>query len=75
MVKGSDQLFIEAFFLDEDKDRARDRFHLTAREAGRIAREADVRKLEVFHFSPKYTDVPEKLIAEAKEEFKGGSNE
>lgn len=71
LIKGSDVLYIETYFLDRDKDRAKERYHLTAKDAGRIAREAGVRKLVCFHFSPKYMDAPEKLINEAEEEFKG----
>ncbi len=70
LAKGSDVLYIETYFLDEDKDRAIDRFHLTAKEAGRIAREAGVGRLEAIHFSPRYMDQPEKLKREAEEEFK-----
>lgn len=70
LVKGSDVLYIEAYFLDKDRDRARERFHLTAKEAGRIAREAGVKRLVPLHFSPKYTDIPDELILEAEEEFK-----
>lgn len=69
LVKGSDTLYIEAYFLDEDSDRARERCHLTARQAGRIAKEAGVRKLELFHFSPKYINTPELPVREATEEF------
>jgi ribonuclease Z len=69
LAKGSDVLFIETYFLDEDKERAKDRHHLTAREAGRIAREAGVGRLEVLHFSPRYMDEPERLLKEAEEEF------
>jgi ribonuclease Z len=71
LVKGSDVLYIEAYFLDKDKGRAEQRYHLTAKQAGKIAREAGVKKLEVFHFSPKYIDAPEELVKEAEEEFKG----
>lgn len=70
LVKGSDILYIETYFLDEDKDRARERYHLTAKEAGRIAREAGVGRLEAMHFSPRYMEESEKLIREAEEEFK-----
>lgn len=70
IIKGSDILYIEAYFLDKDRDRAKERYHLTAKEAGRIAREAGVGKLELFHFSPKYTDAPEELVQEAEEEFR-----
>jgi ribonuclease Z len=62
-------LYIEAYFLDKDKDRASYRYHLTAKQAGSIAREAGVGRLTVFHFSPKYIGDPEKLVSEAGEEF------
>jgi len=70
LAQGSDVLYIETYFSDNDKDRAKDRYHLTSKEAGRIAREAKAGKLEVLHFSPRYTDGPEVLIKEAEEEFK-----
>lgn len=70
LAKGSDVLYIETFFSDKDKDRARDRYHLTSKEAGMIAREAGVGRLEAIHFSPRYTDMPEELIREAAEEFR-----
>lgn len=69
LAKGSDVLYIETYFLDKDKDRAKDRYHLTAKEAGRIAREAGVGRLEALHFSPRYMDEPDTLVKEAEEEF------
>lgn len=72
LVRGSDILFIEAYFLERDKDRAMERYHLTAKEAGRIAREAGVGRMEVFHFSPKYTETPDMPAREAQEEFRRG---
>jgi len=71
LVQGSDTLYIEASFLDKDRDRARQRYHLTAKEAGMIARKAGVGKLVVFHFSPKYINSPEEIVKEAEGEFKG----
>lgn len=71
IVRGSDTLFIEAYFLDRDRDRAKKRYHLTAKEAGRLAKEAGVVKMVPFHFSPKYMDNPEEIVKEAEEEFKG----
>lgn len=69
LVNGSDILYIETYFLDEDKDRAQSSCHLTAKEAGRIAREAGVDRFVPLHFSPKYMDRPEALLMEAVEEF------
>ena len=70
LVKGSDLLYIETYFLESDKEKARERYHLTAREAGRIAREAGVGRMEPLHFSKRYSDDPEALFLEAEEEFR-----
>jgi len=71
LIKGSDLLFCEAYFLDKDYIRAVERSHLTAKAAGSIARKAGVKKLELLHFSPKYSDCPDKVIEEAMREFHG----
>jgi ribonuclease Z len=71
LVKGSDLLYIETYFLESDKEKARERYHLTAGEAGRIAREAGVGRMEPLHFSKRYSDDPEALHREAEEEFNG----
>ncbi len=70
LARGSDVLYIETYFLEEDRDRARDRYHLTAREAGMIAGEAGVGRFETLHFSPKYVMNSDKLIEEAERGFK-----
>ena len=70
LVKGSDLLYIETYFLESDKEKARERYHLTAREAGRIAREAGVGRMETLHFSLRYLDDPEALLREAEDEFR-----
>jgi ribonuclease Z len=69
LIKESDIFFCEAYFLEKDRERAIERSHLTARTAGAIAKKAGVKKLELLHFSPKYTDCPEKVIEEAMREF------
>ncbi|MBW1854241.1 MAG: MBL fold metallo-hydrolase [Deltaproteobacteria bacterium] len=72
LVQGADIFFCEASFLEEDRDKARAREHLTARQAGLIARRARVKVLNVFHFSPRYEECPESLDREAQMAFKGG---
>jgi len=64
-------LYCEAAFLEEDAARARDRYHLTAAQAGELARLAEVGELRIFHFSPKYRGREEELRAEAAEAFGG----
>lgn len=71
LIKNSDRLFIEAAFLDRDRDLARKKNHLTAKEAGELAKEAGVRFFTLFHFSPRYTDRPDELQREATEAFQG----
>lgn len=68
-VKDSDTLYCEAYFLEEDRERAIERHHLTAKTAGMIAREAGVRNLIVMHFSPKYSDSPDTPEKEAMMEY------
>jgi ribonuclease Z len=72
-ARGSDTLYCEAYFLDEDRDKALERNHLTAKAAGRLAREAGVGDLQVMHFSPKYRNSLETPLEEAMEEFQRGS--
>ena len=66
---GSDSLYLEAYFLDEDMERARERNHLTAGIAGRIARDAGVKNLHIMHYSPKYRQTAGAISREASEAF------
>ncbi len=69
LIRGSDLLFMEAAFLHEDKDVAHRKYHLTAREAGLLARRAGVKKLKVFHFSPRYQGRGKQVEREALAAF------
>ncbi|MEW5802063.1 MAG: ribonuclease Z [bacterium] len=71
LAKEGDCFFCEAAFLEKDRDRAAQRSHLTAHQAGLLARDARVRKLVTFHFSPRYHGSYHLLIEEAMKAFKG----
>ncbi len=72
LAQGADTFFCEAPFLERDSDKALERYHLTARQAGLLANKADVRELVVFHFSPRYTGAGELIQQEARHMFAGG---
>ena len=67
-VEGVDVLYHEATYDDACGHNARPRGHSTAREAGRIARLAGVRRLVLGHFSKRYL-TEDTLLREALEEF------
>ena len=70
LAKHADVFYCESPYLDIDAEKARDRYHLTARQAGIMARKAEVRDLIVFHFSPRYTGLGEEIEQEAQEAFR-----
>ncbi len=53
---GADLLFIETPFMERDRLLAEQKGHLTAALAGRLAREAGVKRVESFHHSARYRD-------------------
>lgn len=71
LAKGMDHLFVEAAFSHRHRELARKKHHLTARQAGRLARACGVKRYSLFHYSPRYSDCPELLETEAQEAFSG----
>jgi ribonuclease Z len=55
-VKGSDLLICEGMFADDCADQAAEKKHMTARQAATIARDAEVKRMAMIHYSPRYTD-------------------
>ena len=71
LLAGVDRLFIESVFLDEDADHAARKNHLTARQAGEIARALGAKAVVPFHFSARYQDRPAELVAEMHAAWRG----
>jgi ribonuclease Z len=71
LAQNADMLFIEAPFVQADAALAAERSHLTTAAAGAIAREARVRRVEPFHFSPRYAGQEAKLLNEVNAAFEG----
>ena len=65
LAAGVDLLVCESTFLDVDRDLAERYGHLTARQAGELARAAGARRLVLTHFSQRYGDSAEPFLAEA----------
>jgi ribonuclease Z len=70
-ARNANHLFIEAAFLDAEIDIARHKYHLTAKQAGTLARKAGVEQCTVFHFSPRYAHAAHLLQEEAHRAFVG----
>ncbi len=71
-LHAADLVFIEAAFLDADRDHAARKAHLTARAAGEIARAAAVKMATPFHFSPRYLGREQELQLEFECAWHGG---
>ncbi len=69
-VKGSDLLICEGMFADDCADQAKIKKHMTARQAATIARDAEVSRMALIHYSPRYTDRDlEVLLTQAREVY------
>jgi ribonuclease Z len=70
-----DVLYIESVFLDEDRAHAARKNHLTARQAGEIARRVRARAIVPFHHSPRYEGRGDELVAQAQAAWAGSGGE
>ncbi|MCX7892691.1 MAG: MBL fold metallo-hydrolase [Burkholderiales bacterium] len=71
LARDADLLFIESVFLDADGAHAAQKQHLTARQAGTIARLAGARNVVPFHFSPRYAEREQEVRAELESAWRG----
>ena len=68
IIRNVDLCYHEATFKTEDLQKATETYHSTAAQAGKIAKEAGVKKLLIGHISARYKNQAE-VLAEAKSEF------
>lgn len=69
-VSDSDLLICEGMFEEALIDQAREKKHMTAGQAGKIASDAKVKRMCLIHYSPRYTDKElQILLEEARENY------
>lgn len=67
-IRNVDLLYHEATFLEDEKEKARETKHSTAAEAAQVAKQAQVKRLIIGHFSARYKDLTP-VLEEAKRIF------
>ena len=67
-VANSDFLVCEGMFEEELLEQAKEKKHMTAKQAATIARDSNSKRMTLIHYSPRYTDKElQKLLQEARE--------
>jgi len=73
-VAGSDLLICEAMFAEDLAESAREKKHLTARQAGQLAKKAgNIKRMGLIHYSPRYTNRELKVIRDECREYYPGA--
>lgn len=70
LAKNSDIVISEATYSEKDADKAKENYHLTARQAAAIAKESHSKKLVLIHISDRYKASMREFEKEAKRFFK-----
>ncbi len=73
IVEGVDLLYHEATFGKDCEQRAKETFHSTAQQAATLAKNSNVKKLVIGHFSSRYNNDENPLLAQAREIFEDTS--
>ena len=68
-AQGADLIVHEATFGEEEKDRAKETQHSTAKEAAQVALAAQAKRLVLSHVSARYSISADELVKEAREVF------
>lgn len=68
IAEDTDMLICESTFTDKLRENAEHYKHMTARQAGRVAKDSGAKKLILNHFSQRYKE-PKELLNDAKKEF------
>jgi len=72
-AQAADLLIHEATFGEEERERARDTGHSTAKEAAQVALAAKAKRLVLSHVSARYSISADELVREAREVFPNAS--
>ncbi len=65
-----DLAIMEGMFLEEDRELAAEKGHMTATEAAALARTADAERLVLVHLSPRYSDAQKRpMVRQARKVF------
>jgi|TARA_Y100000310_G_scaffold165018_1_gene164753 ribonuclease Z len=70
LAKNSDLIICEASFLSSEKEKIKEYKHLTAKQAGEIAKKSKSKKLCLVHISQRHEQNKKEILTDAKKFFK-----